>query len=159
MEVLGIVLLELYTLWTCGLVDYVIVEFFQEDLDFLLVILVDNDWLFSCLLLLGLNLHIFRNEGLGLDVLGDFDNLLLVLLEGNVEDSCVDVGSGLDELQVNGIVEVELERSWDSFQSAPEKLAGLFYDMIGRESIEKLLDLMVEDVLEDTNSQLHTNFI
>lgn len=107
MEVLRIVLLELYTLWTRGLVYVVIVEFFQKDLDFLLIILVDDDWCrFSCLLLFGLDLHILRNEGLGLDFLGDFDNLFLAMLERDVENGCVDVGSSLNKLQVDGIVEV-----------------------------------------------------
>lgn len=158
-EVLGIVLLELHTLWTCGLVYGVIVEFFQQDVDFLLVVLVDDDWLLGCLLLFGLDLHVPGHEWLGSDFFGDFNNLFLVLLERDVEDGCVDVGSGLDELKVNGVVEVELERSRHSLQSAPEKLSGLFDDVIGRESVEQLLDLVVEDVLEDTNSQLHTNFI
>jgi hypothetical protein len=42
----------------------------------------------------------------------------------------------LDELSVDRIVEVELQRSGNSLEATPEKLFGLLDDVIGWEGVE-----------------------
>jgi hypothetical protein len=57
----------------------------------------------------------------------------------------------LDELGVDGVVEVELEGSWNSLETAPEGLFGFLNDVISGEGVEQVSDLMVEDISENSN--------
>ncbi len=105
----------------------------------------------SCFLVLSLDFDVARDEGDWRYLLGGLGNARFVLLHGNVEHGCVDVGSSLDELCVDGIVEVKLKRSWHSLETAPEELFGFLDDVIGGESVEQMSDLMIENISEDSN--------
>lgn len=54
------------------------------------------------------------------------------------------------------IIDREFENLRGSFQSTPEGFSGVFDDVIGREGIKQLGDLVVEGVLEDVNGHLNT---
>ena len=136
MEVAGVVLLELDALRRLGRVDGEGAQLLEEVLDFFLVVLGDDGCLFGGLLLLSFDFDVAGNEGDWCNLSGGLGNTRFVLLHGDVEHGRVDVGSGLDELGVNGVVEVEFEGSWNSLETAPEGLFGFLNDVISGECIE-----------------------
>jgi len=135
-------------------------EFSEQVFNFFLIVFVDDDWggvrLF---LIFCLDLDVSGHEGDGGDLAGQFYCLGSVLLERDVEDGCVDVRCSLNELCVDGVIEVQFQSIWDSFESAPEKFSSFFDDMVSWEGIEKLFDLMIEHILEDADGQFYANFI
>lgn len=136
MEVAGVVLLELDALRCFARVEREGLQFFEQVLDLLLIVLGDDGWLLGCLLLLSLDFDVAGNEGDGSDFPSGFGHAGFVLLHGYVEHSRVDVGSGLDELGVDRVVEIEFQRSGNSLEATPEKLFGLLDDVIGWEGVE-----------------------
>ena len=136
MEVCRIVLLELNSLAFVFLVDVVSLKILQDLLDFPFVFIVDHDrLLFFFLLLIGLDLDTsLGHERLKRNLLGDFDHFSSIGLHGNVEHGGVDVGTSLDELDMDLVVEIQLKRSGNSFQSAPEGFSSVLDDVISRES-------------------------
>ena len=136
MEVAGVVLLELDALRRLGRVDREGAQLLEEVLDFLLVVLGDDGCLFGGLLLLSFDFDVAGNEGDWRNLSGGLGNACFVLLHGDVEHGRVDVGSGLDELGVDGVVEVEFEGSWNSLETAPEGLFGFLNNVISGESVK-----------------------
>ena len=151
MEVAGIVLLELDALRRLARVDGEGAQLLEEVLDFLLVVLGDDGCLFGGLLLLSFDFDVAGNKGDWRNLSGGLGNARFVLLHRDVEHGRVDVGSGLDELGVDGVVEVEFEGSWNSLKTAPEGLFGFLNDVISGEGVEQVSDLMVKDISENSN--------
>lgn len=50
------------------------------------------------------------------------------------------------------VLQVQVERSWQSLESAPEWFLSLFHNVVCGKRSEKLVDLMVEHVLEQMSS-------
>ena len=136
MEVAGVVLLELDALRRLGRIDGEGAQLLEEVLDFLLVVLGDDGCLFGGLLLLSFDFDVAGNEGDWCNLSGGLGNARFVLLHWDVEHGRVDVGSGLDELGVDGVVEVEFEGSWNSLETAPEGLFGFLNNVISGESVK-----------------------
>lgn len=151
MEVAWIVLLELNALRSLARIDGEGLELFEEVLDFLLVVLGNDGCLFGSFLLLSLDFDVAGDEGDRRNLLGGLGNTRFVLLHWDVEHGRVDVGSGLDELSVDWIVEVELKRSRHSLEATPEGLFGFLDNVISGECVEQVSDLMVEDISENRN--------
>jgi hypothetical protein len=152
----GVVFLELHRVGLVARLNVVSIECYKELLNFLLVLVSgQNGLILLSLLLVSLNLDAsLGHEGLQGYFLGNLDHLSAVSHLGKVEHGGVDVGCRLDQLEVDRVLEVQLERGGFSLESAPEKLAGFLDNVVGREGSQELLDLIVEDILEDVNSQL-----
>lgn len=113
------------------LVDVAATELLDQFLDLLLV-LIGKDWLVLCLFfIVSLDLDsLLGHKGLQWDLLGNINDMLDVANKGNVEHVGVDVGASKDQLSVNRVVEVELQRGGSPLESAPEELSGVFDDVI-----------------------------
>lgn len=159
MEVGWVVLLELDNIGLQSWIQFVSLEDSQQLGRLLLIFVVDDHGLIF-LLLVSLDL----DSCLGLErnqrhLLDQLSHLLDIRLHGQLEKSSIDVCCRLHELEVDRIVDIELKGSGDSLQTAPEEFASVFDDMIGREGIEQLFDLIVENILKDVHTQLHTSLV
>ena len=131
MEVGGVIFLEFD--WGCLLVliDVIAFKFFQKVFDFFLIFVGENGFVFFLLLFVSFDLDsLLGDEGLKRDFLGNFDDMLGISDERKVEHAGVDVGTSLDELDMDGIVQIQFNSRGGSLQATPEEFAGVLNDMI-----------------------------
>lgn len=160
MEIGGIVLLELAGRGVGLRRKRVCLKLSKQIFNLLLVVLVDyHRRRIGLLLLLCLDLDVSGHEGRRRHFPGQFHSLRSVFFQGDVENGSVDVCCSLYELSVDGVVEVQFQSIRHSFKPAPERLSCVFNDMVGGEGVEKLLDLVVEHILEYPHSKLNANLV
>ena len=131
MEVSRIVLLEFN--WGCFLVlvDVVAQQFFSQNLDLFFIFIGEDRFILFGFLLICLDFDSgFGNKWLERNFLGNVDNMLRISDQGKVEHAGIDIGSSLDKFNVDRVIEVELESSWSSLQSTPERFASIL-DNVG----------------------------
>lgn len=65
-----------------------------------------------------------------------------------------DIGTGLDEINMDVIIDVELDRGRRSLGTRPEGLTR-FGLVVKREGVEELRNLVVEDILEHVSGEFN----
>lgn len=136
MPISWIVLLELNRSGSPSFVNSQAREFFDNLLALLLIVGVNLNrlGLFS-FFLIRLNFDLPGNERFQVSLWSQFRNERTVFLNRQVEHGREDVGSTLDELQMQWVVNWELEYLRGSLQPAPEELTRFFYDVVCWEGV------------------------
>lgn len=82
-------------------------------------------------------------------------NIFSVIAVGKTEDEGKNIGSRLDKIEVDFIISVKFNRNRGSLRARPEGLTR-FSLVIKREGVEKLRNLIVEDILEHMSGKFNT---
>jgi hypothetical protein len=132
-------------------------EFVHQIIYFFFIVLADDGLICSVFIFLSGKLYNPMDEWRRLHSAGKLCHCFFARLRFQVEDGSVDVGCTLDQVEVNWVFKVQLQRGGEAFQPTPEGLLRLCDNVVLRKSVDEQFNLMVKYLLENADCQLNTS--